>query len=147
MPSTSVYISHKSASRAAAIATAVVSEPPLPRVVISPSLLTPWKPAIIIILPWWISSIILEVLISEILAEPWILSVVIPACKPDKLRTSISNDYIDNAKRVEETNSPVESKVSFSLRYGFLLLKVTSSDIFTRSSVVLPIAETTTTGE
>jgi len=35
-PSTSVYISHLSASRLAAIATAVVSEPPLPNVVISP---------------------------------------------------------------------------------------------------------------
>ena len=45
-PSTSVRISHTSASRAAARATAVVSEPPRPRVVISRrSGSTPWKPA------------------------------------------------------------------------------------------------------
>ena len=47
MPSTSVYISHLSAPICAAIATAVVSEPPLPRVVMSPSSVTPWKPVII----------------------------------------------------------------------------------------------------
>ena len=35
-PSTSVYMSHLSAFKLAANATAVVSEPPLPRVVISP---------------------------------------------------------------------------------------------------------------
>ena len=40
-PSTSLYISHFSAFNAAAIATAVVSEPPLPSVVISFKLLIP----------------------------------------------------------------------------------------------------------
>ena len=41
IPSTSVYISQTFDLRATAIATALVSEPPLPRVVILPSELTP----------------------------------------------------------------------------------------------------------
>ena len=40
-------MSHLLAFSPAAIATAVVSDPPLPRVVISPFSLIPWKPAII----------------------------------------------------------------------------------------------------
>jgi len=49
-PSTSVYISHLSASKLAANATAVVSDPPLPRVVILRFSSIPWKPATITIL-------------------------------------------------------------------------------------------------
>ena len=48
IPSTSVYISHLSAFIADAKATADVSEPPLPKVVVSPDSETPWNPATII---------------------------------------------------------------------------------------------------
>ena len=51
---------------------------------------------------------------------------------------------MDIAKRVDDTNSPVDNKVSFSLKSGAFSLKVTSSDILTSSSVDFPIAETTT---
>ena len=44
-PSTSVKISHLSAFKEQAIATAVVSEPPLPIEVIFPSVFMPWNPA------------------------------------------------------------------------------------------------------
>ncbi len=44
IPSTSVRIWHSSAPSAAASATAVVSEPPRPNAVISPSASTPWNP-------------------------------------------------------------------------------------------------------
>ena len=46
-PSTSVKIWHKSAWSTAARATAEVSEPPRPRVVMSSYLLMPWKPVTI----------------------------------------------------------------------------------------------------
>ena len=97
-------------------------------------------------LSFLISFIILAVLISEILADPWISSVIIPACEPDKLMTFLSKDFIDIAKSVDETSSPVDNKISFSLKSGGLFKKVTSLDILTNSSVVLPIADTTTTG-
>ena len=44
-PSTSVKIWHSSAFSAAASATAEVSEPPRPSVVMLPAASTPWKPA------------------------------------------------------------------------------------------------------
>ena len=85
--------------------------------------------------------------ISDILAEPCISSVVIPAWDPDRLITFLSRDFMDIAKRVDDTNSPVDNKVSFSLKSGAFSLKVTSSDILTSSSVDFPIAETTTIGK
>ena len=71
-----------SAFNAACNATAVVSEPPLPSVVISPFLSIPWKPATITTFPFLNSSSILFVYISFIFALPWTTLVSIPACQP-----------------------------------------------------------------
>ena len=79
-PSTSVKISHLSAFKEAAKATAVASEPPLPRVVISlDSLLKPWNPATITILPSSRPSFTLSPVISSISAFPCLEVVIIPA--------------------------------------------------------------------
>ena len=62
-----VYIS-QSHPRCAAIPTAVISDPPLPRVVISPSSSIPWKPATTATLPLFTISSTFSVFISLILA-------------------------------------------------------------------------------
>ena len=64
------------------MATAVVSEPPRPSVVMSYSVDRPWKPARITTLPASSDSLILCGRISTILALPCCVSVMIPACEP-----------------------------------------------------------------
>lgn len=73
MPVTSVYIIHL-AFKTQAKATAVVSEPPLPKVVISPFSLIPWNPATITILSsfkWF-----------NIISSEFILSITFLVCIP-----------------------------------------------------------------
>ncbi len=82
-PGTSVQISHTAAPSAAAIATAVVSEPPRPSVVISSDEVeSPWNPAMITTLPPPSASMMRLGLISTILAAPCCVSVMMPACEP-----------------------------------------------------------------
>ena len=84
-PSTSVKISQTSAPSAAARATAVVSDPPRPRVVTSlVSRLTPWKPATIGIAPSSSDCWIRPGVKSMIRAAPWEASVIRPAWEPVK---------------------------------------------------------------
>src|SRR6266851_2939729 len=71
MPSTSVKISQLSAFSAAASATAVVSDPPRPRVVTSRSSVTPWKPATTGTLPPLSSSRMRSGLMAWIRAREW----------------------------------------------------------------------------
>ena len=85
IPFTSVYISHLSAFKADASATAVVSDPPLPRVVTSPYSETPWKPATITTSLFFNSFKITFSSMEDILAEPWNSSVNIPAFCPVRL--------------------------------------------------------------
>ena len=66
-----MYIWHSSASKATAKATAEVSEPPLPRVVMSPSSLIPWKPVMTGVMSADMSLRMFFVSIELILAFPW----------------------------------------------------------------------------
>ena len=81
-PSTSVKISHTSAFIAPANATAVVSEPPRPNVVMSPASVIPWKPATTTMLPASKASSTRFGSISKIRALPNVSLVAIPACSP-----------------------------------------------------------------
>src|SRR3954469_3120963 len=88
MPLTSVKIWQRPAPSRAARATAVVSDPPRPRVVISASCgasaptLWPWNPATMTTLPWSISRRTRAGSIPAIRALPYRPSVGIPACAP-----------------------------------------------------------------
>src|SRR2546421_506909 len=82
-PATSVKISHASAPRAAASATAVVSEPPRPSGVTSlVEVDTPWNPATRTIRSSASASWILRARTSTIFAFVWLPSVTLPACEP-----------------------------------------------------------------
>jgi len=82
-PSTSVYISQTSALSAAATATAVVSEPPRPSVVMSlVSWATPWNPATIVIAPSSSAVRSRPGVTSMIRARPCAEVVITPACEP-----------------------------------------------------------------
>ncbi len=94
MPRTSVKIWQRSARRAAASATAVVSQPPRPSVVISfcptAASLWPWKPATMTTLPASISSRTRRGSMLAMRARPYRPSVVIPACGPVRLMAAIA---------------------------------------------------------
>ena len=113
-PSTSVYISHLLAEKAAAKATADVSEPPLPNVVTLFSLEIPWKPEIIATKLLSKDFNIFSVLISLINAFPWTSLVIIGTCQPSQERDFISWDCraIDNKAAV--TCSPEDRTASYS---------------------------------
>ena len=70
---------------AAAMATAVVSLPPRPSVVMSPSSSTPWKPARTTIFPASSASRKRAVSIDLMRALRCVLSVTMPICGPVKL--------------------------------------------------------------
>ena len=135
-------MSHLSAFNAAARATAEVSEPPRPNVVISPSSVTPWNPATTIIFPSSRFFLNLSVLISIILALEWTFSVKIPICVALKLTALYPWAWIAIVRSAIDTHSPVDKSISISLAEGF---GFKSFAIFTRWSVVCPIADTTTT--
>ena len=80
----------------------------------SPLEFIPWNPAIIIMLFLPISSLSLLIFMSDILADPWISLVSIPAWEPDKLITFFPNELIEIANKVDETNYPVDNKISLS---------------------------------
>ena len=93
MPRTSVKIWQRSARNAAARATAVVSLPPRPSVVISWSsacaALWPWKPATITTLPLSSSARTRRGSMPAMRARPYVPSVVMPACGPVRLMAGI----------------------------------------------------------
>ena len=141
MPSTSVYTSQRSACSAAANATAVVSEAPRPSVVMSKSSVIPWNPATMTTLPAASSRCTRAGSSSTIEARPWAVSVRIPACAPPMLTASIPMSCRAIVSNAHETVSPVDNSRSSSRGWGFDVIDRASA---IRSSVVLPMAETTT---
>src|SRR5216683_2920752 len=107
MPSTSVKISQASAFSAAASATAVVSDPPRPSVVMLPWSSMPWKPAT--------TAISLRLRLSNSFS-PSMLRM--RAWWPRKLRAFPFSSWMARARSPTETCSPVETTTSCSRWLG-----------------------------
>ena len=121
----------------------MVSEPPRPSVVMSLVFCeTPWKPATIGIAPSAMAEEIRPGVTSMILARPCTSSVMTPACDPVKERASMPRVAIAIASSAIEMRSPDVSSMSSS-RPGGAGLTLLARSI--SSSVVSPIADTTTT--
>ena len=122
---------------AAAKATAEVSEPPRPKVVISGTperlLLVPWNPATTTTLPSSSSRRTRSVLISRIRARPWADSVRIPTWGPVIEPAGMPWACRAIESSAIETCSPVASSMSIS-RWGGLVLIAWASPV--SSSVV-----------
>ena len=144
IPSTSVYTSHTEADNAAARATAVKSDAPLPSVVVSSVGVRPWNPATMTTLPLLISSLMRSVCICAIRAAPCVVSVLMPACLPLRLMAGTPRPRRVIAIRDALTNSPVEMRASDSRACGCVSPASRCANA-SRSSVVSPIAETATT--
>ena len=117
-PSTSVQISQASASSAAAIATALASEPPLPKVVTSNDVDTPWNPATIAMKFSASAFRTRSALTSMILAWPWEVSVTIPAWEPVNEIAWDPNSLIAMDNSAIEMRSPAVSNMSISRDAG-----------------------------
>ena len=91
------------------MATALVSEPPRPRVVMSSYRLIPWNPATMTIFflasSFWIRSV-RRFLIWE---APWLVSVSIPACQPVRETTGYPSFSMAMASKDMDICSPQES--------------------------------------
>ncbi len=142
-PATSVLISHTVAPRAAASATAVVSEPPRPSVVTSSeSPDTPWKPATSTMRSSSRAARMRSARTSRIRALVCEESVTMPACEPVRETASWPMSWIAMAQSAQEMRSPTESSMSISRSYGCGEI---SWAISTSSSVVFPRADSTAT--
>ena len=102
----------------------------------------PWKPATTATAPDASVSRMRSPLTSRILALPCTVSVTIPACDPVKLTAWTPRSMQAMQSSAIEIRSPAVSSMSISRPCGWW---ETSWARRTRSSVVLPIAETTTT--
>ena len=144
IPDTSVYISHRFACMAAAIATADVSEPPLPSVVSLPLFSIPWNPeTTATLVPCLNASTSFSVLISSIFAFEWKLSVITGSCQPRQLLEGIPILFNARDKREDDISSPVDIKESYS---GSTKLSIPTCFAKLMSLLVwLDIAETTAT--
>ncbi len=158
MPLTSVKIWQRSARSRAARATAEVSEPPRPRVVISaawtalppeassrPSsaaTLMPWNPATMTILPAASSACTRRGSMPAIRALPYWPSVVIPAWGPVRLIAGTPSVWSAIETSVALCCSPVARSTSSSRASGSSVMAAARAR---SSSVVSPIAETMTT--
>ena len=103
---------------------------------------TPWKPATIAMAPSASACSMRPGVTSMILARPWSASVMTPACDPVKERASWPRLPIAIASTAMLIRSPAVSSMSSSRAGG------SGETSFARSmssSVVSPIAETTTT--
>ncbi|MCY1242023.1 hypothetical protein D9M72_549610 [compost metagenome] len=121
----------------------MVSDPPRPRVVISLVVrLIPWKPATMAMCPLSRAVRIRWGSTSMIRALPWMPSVIMPACEPVKDWAEAPSLLIAMATRAMEMRSPEDRSMSIS-RAG--AESVTWAARSSSSSVVSPIAETTTT--
>lgn len=133
-----------SAPMAEATAMAVRSDPPRPRVVISPSSVSPWKPAMMTIssrsrcLRIWSGVMLL------ILALVWMPLVTMPACAPVSETALPPIAWIAMAARAIVVCSPVERRTSISRSVGF---GETSLASLIKESVTPDIAETMATTE
>ncbi len=101
----------------------------------------PWNPATTATAPAASVSRIRSPLTSRIFALPWTVSVTIPACEPVKLTAWTRWSMIAMQSSAIEMRSPAVRSMSSSRPCGSW---ATSWASRTRSSVVLPIAETTT---
>ena len=133
-------ISQLSAPSAAASATAVVSDPPRPSVVISWPVETPWKPATSTIFPSSSASWIRCARTSTIFAFVCVVSVTIPACEPVSEIASWPRSSIAISASAHEMRSPTEISMSIARGFGRVGDPCARS---TSSSVVSPIAEST----
>ena len=102
---------------------------------------TPWKPATIGIASSSSAAMDPPGVTLMILARPWVESVIRPACEPVYERASTPRSWIAIASTAMEMRSPAVSSMSSSRAAGAGLTRPASS---IRSSVVSPIAETTT---
>jgi hypothetical protein len=108
-------MSQRSAPKAAAKATAVVSDPPRPSVVIRPSGLMPWKPATTATrMPFGELGVMFSVGISSIRAAAWAEVVFSGTCQPCQLRAGISISCKVSAISPAVTFSPEETTASYS---------------------------------
>ena len=108
-------MSQRSALIAAAIATADVSEPPRPKVVMRPlSALTPWKPEMTATSPLAkpASSATDETLVMR--AEAWASDVSIGICQPCQERALMPILLSVSANRPDVTCSPEATTASYS---------------------------------
>ena len=103
---------------------------------------TPWNPATIAIEPASIALTMRPGVMSMILARPWAESVITPACDPVNDCALWPSWAMAIASRAIEMRSPAVSSMSSSRGGGS---GVTCSARSRSSSVVSPIAETTTT--
>ena len=124
------------------MATAVVSEPPRPSVVISPCPVIPWNPATTTTLPSSNASIILSGSNSKIRPLLKASLVLMPACAPVKEIAFCPASWKAIAIKAMDTCSPVVKSMSISRPY---VLEVICFANATKSSVVSPIADTTIT--
>ena len=138
-----MQISHSSALSAAANATAEVSDPPRPNVVISPRWLTPWKPATIGMQPASNSARRATVSISWILALPCTLSVFIEiwSAKNDLAWTPMDKSPRLNKEIVTCSPEAVSTSISRALPWSPPM----SWPMVTKRLVSPDIADTTTT--
>ena len=121
----------------------MVSEPPRPSVVTSlESWLTPWKPATRTIEPSVSASRSRCGLTCTMRASPCLDVVTIPACDPVNERACTPRVWMAMATSALEIRSPAVSSMSISRGGG---AGETCSARSSRSSVVSPIADTTTT--
>ena len=120
----------------------MVSEPPRPKVVTSSSSEIPWKPATIATWPSEIERATRSGTMPVIWARPYAEVVWIPACAPVKACAGTPNSLIAMDRRDIEIRSPAVRRMSIS-RSG--ALSVICAAVSRSSSVVSPIAETTTT--
>ena len=108
-------MSQRSASKAAAKATAVVSDPPRPNVVMRPSGEIPWKPATTAtFIPSPNLAMMLSLGISSIRADEWADVVFTGTCHPCQLRAGTSISCSVNAIKPAVTFSPEETTASYS---------------------------------
>ena len=136
-------MSQRSAWMAAAIATAEVSEPPRPSVVMRPvSLCTPWKPAMTATSLRSLKRLISSApLTSRMRAEPWASLVRIGNCQPCQERAGTPMSCSTIASSPAVTCSPDDTTASYSRAS----CSGAASRHHSTSSLVLPAMADTTT--
>ena len=124
------------------MATAVVSDPPRPRVVTSRSVDTPWNPATTGTRPSFKASRRRSARTSMMVALVWVVSVMIPAWLPVKDTASMPEVGQGHDQQGHRDPLP-RGEEHVELPGGWTGLTSLANRI--RSSVVLPMALTTTT--
>jgi len=139
-------MSHRSALTAAAKATALVSDPPRPRVAMRPEVVTPWKPAITATSPPSRAAESFSGGMSSMRERPWASSAMIGTCQPIQDRAERPMLRRVMARRPAVTCSPEATTTSYSSsEAGRPSAAGPAASVHATSSLVLPaIADTTT---